>query len=759
MSSARDRYPEYFAERLWDWLPAIHRELDAGPAGEGGGGALRALLAAIGSQAAVARRSQDRLWDDMFVELADDWAVPYIADLVATRLVSSLNLRARRADVAKTIYYRRRKGTPAVLEQLIADMSGWEGKLVEQFRCLGRMRHGLDGPARRGRITGTPEGGWADLRSVRGARLAGDPFDEFHFTPETRRPTAPRGRLGLRGIAVLGFHLYRLRSVEWIGVQPRRVNNLPGARDGYTFDPSGRDVPLFAAPNSERDWAAWQSAAEWALPRPIDCRLLNEAVFEIGAEELAWVLSAAPIASLPLRQAAAADLRKLAGQRFDGAGALTRVLAGLPQAATLTAPGVQAGLLLQALVADCGSAALLADASGLTSQQRAPALALFPLGGAALPRERTRGADLAAWPQPLLAGVDLFVDPARGRFVFDPGATSPLDLRVRYRGGQAGPIGAGALPREIDPTPATVHWQQRSSTPGVPSSGIVEIDDSSSFVAPPDQAAITELTLRAAEGQRPYVELNAPWQLGAAGANRRLVIDGLWIGARGAAALVVAGDWARVELRHVTLDPGGLDAMGALLPPCELVVTGSIDTLAIERSILPALRLQGAAAGVDRIELRDSIVDATRSIGLRAPRAEAVFERCTVIGAAIGALVVDVERLSASDTLIAGRADATDVQSGCFRYSARAPRSRVPHPYASHVIDDLERLFASRRFGDPAYATLQPHAGQALHAGSEKGSEIGAFCSEIGPIKLASLRSKVEEYMPFGRLPATLLEN
>ena len=104
MAIARDRYREYYTERLWDWVPAIHRELDALEAGD----SLRALLSAVASQAAVARRSQDRLWDDMYVELADDWAIPYIAELVATRLVSALNPRARRADVAKTIYYRRR---------------------------------------------------------------------------------------------------------------------------------------------------------------------------------------------------------------------------------------------------------------------------------------------------------------------------------------------------------------------------------------------------------------------------------------------------------------------------------------------------------------------------------------------------------------------------------------------------------------------------------------------------------------------------
>lgn len=156
MPNARDGYREYLAEKLWEWLPAIYREMDA----QQGNGALRALVETLAAQAAVLKRSQDRLWDDAHVELADDWAIPYLAELVGTRLVSALDPRARRVDVAKTIYYRRRKGTLAVLEQLIADMTGWDGKVVEEFRRLARTRHGLDGIAMRGKQTGTPEGGW-----------------------------------------------------------------------------------------------------------------------------------------------------------------------------------------------------------------------------------------------------------------------------------------------------------------------------------------------------------------------------------------------------------------------------------------------------------------------------------------------------------------------------------------------------------------------------------------------------------------------
>jgi hypothetical protein len=436
------------------------------------------------------------------------------------------------------------------------------------------------------------------------------------------------------------------------------------------------------------------------------------------------------------------------------------VLGGLPHAAILTAPGVLAGLFSRALIEESGSAALLPDTAGQAAFGP-PAMQVGFLAAPPVERDRTRGANLDTWPTPVVAGVGLLIDPARGRFLFDTGAGDPNDLRVRYRVGMAAPIGAGALARQIDPTPPDVHWQHRSSAAGTPANGIAELEDSSTFDNPPDQLGVVATTLRAAESQRPYVRLQADWQLTAAGGNRELTIDGLWIGAQAGGNLLLGGDYRRVTIRYCTLDPGGVDAMGGVLPPCELVVTGMIDELVIERSILPSLRLQGSNAGIDHITFSDSIVDASRpgSVGIVAPRSSVAMSRCTVIGSAIGQLCLDVEKLDATDTLIAARADVTDLQSGCFRFSARGPSSRVPHPYASHEIDDLERLFASRRFGDPEYATLSPRAPAALLTGAEAGSEIGAFCSERGPIKFDSLRIKVEEYMPFGRLPAYIMEN
>ena len=277
-NEAHDHFERYFAEKMWVMIPAAFRDDDglAQPPG-----VLRGFIEVLARQAANLRRSMDHQWDDQFIDLCSEWAVPYISELVGTRLVSALNRRGRRVDVAKTIYYRRRKGTPRVLEELIADISGWEGKVVEEFRRLGRMRHGLDprpGPLA-GRLTGTLPGGWADLRKPAGAELADSAFDEFHHSPDFRRP---HGKSGRHGIAKIAFHLFRLAATRMDGVMP-----APGPFPRtFTFDPSGRDMPLFIRrhriDDRERyDWEQWQSAREWELPSPMRCRVLGEEHYRI----------------------------------------------------------------------------------------------------------------------------------------------------------------------------------------------------------------------------------------------------------------------------------------------------------------------------------------------------------------------------------------------------------------------------------------------------------------------------------------------
>src|SRR5690606_15318694 len=157
--SARDGYAQYYAEKLWQLVPEVYRNEDGllpNP------DVLREIVEVIADDAAQVRRSIDRLWEDQHIETCDDWAVPYLADLVGARLVSARDRRGRRIDVANAIYFRRRKGTPDALDTLVRAMSGWDVVLVEGFRRLARTRHRLDPlPVPVGPMTATPPGGTA----------------------------------------------------------------------------------------------------------------------------------------------------------------------------------------------------------------------------------------------------------------------------------------------------------------------------------------------------------------------------------------------------------------------------------------------------------------------------------------------------------------------------------------------------------------------------------------------------------------------
>jgi hypothetical protein len=131
-------------DRLYALLPEMYRDADAGQ-----GFPLRALLRLIGGQVELVRGDIQQLWDNFFAETCQQWAIPYIGDLVSNKALHDIdlapdattaeslftdlagpNLRPispvrTRADVAKTIYYRRRKGTAAMLEELAGDVTGW----------------------------------------------------------------------------------------------------------------------------------------------------------------------------------------------------------------------------------------------------------------------------------------------------------------------------------------------------------------------------------------------------------------------------------------------------------------------------------------------------------------------------------------------------------------------------------------------------------------------------------------------------------
>jgi hypothetical protein len=725
---ARDGYDEYFAEKLWSLVPAVHRHED-GIARRPD--VLRAIVEVIAGQAAIVRRSNDRLWEDQFIELCEDWAVPYIGDLVGTRLVSALNRRGRRVDVARTIHYRRRKGTLVVQEELTRDITGWEGTAVEEFRRLARARHGLDArlTARNsGRHSGTPPGGIADLRSQRAGDLVDGPFDEYHRTPDVRRFRGVEGRYG---IPKLGLHVYRLRTYEVTGVRARPR----GAANRFTVDPSGRELPLFMPPTRPTGDAA-RRPREWEVPGPMECRLLGDAQYEL-TEAIIQGLTG-------LSAAVAAGLRRLRGVRLRDEVTLAELVGAMTGLTGATLDGLLASLRPVALIQDCGKRALLSQGLRITE------------GGNPVPVDQISAANLGA-AIPANARGRLLVDPERGQLAFQ-GSAAATPVLGTYSYGFAADIGAGPYDRHdhVNPAPNKLHQPLPAAAPQLNSAdvlnqGVVEIVDSDTYRTSVTKLAVQDATLQAANQRRPYLQLLSDMIFGTgANANALLTLDGLWVGE---ADLVLRGDYRLVRIRHCTLDPGGVDADGTAVRAVRLVIEANVDRLEIESSIVGSI-VFASGGTADEIAISDSIVDVRGSANLALDMTAGMLEleRVTVFGA------LNAHRLYASEALVTGHVEVTDNQAGCFRFSAAPDGSRLPRPYRSHVLKEYTALFESRVFGRPGYAHLATSAPDALLRGAENGSEMGALSALMDPIKLDSLRTKVDEYLPFGLIPLFIKE-
>jgi len=100
-------------------------------------------LTVIAEQIAGLEDDLAQLYDDQFIETCADWVVPYIGDLLGVRLLHPVSAGTYnpRTYVANTLAYRRRKGTAAMLVQLVHEVTGWQVRLVEFFERLATTQH------------------------------------------------------------------------------------------------------------------------------------------------------------------------------------------------------------------------------------------------------------------------------------------------------------------------------------------------------------------------------------------------------------------------------------------------------------------------------------------------------------------------------------------------------------------------------------------------------------------------------------------
>jgi hypothetical protein len=253
------------ARTLFDLLPAVYRLRDAEIAGRipAEEGPLGALLSVLAEQIAVLEENLEQLYDDQFIETCAPWAVPYIGDLIGYRLLhgKAAGVGSRRAEVAHTIGFRRRKGTASMLEQLARDVTGWNARVVEFFQLLATtqfMNH-----LRPGNLVAP------SLRDVDALEWVGTAFDPIPRTLDVRRIATRRGRYNIPNI---GIFLWRIEAHR---LERSPVTPHPGDATGrrFRFSPLGSDTRLHTRPEVEDEIT--HLAEPINVPAPISRRLMH----------------------------------------------------------------------------------------------------------------------------------------------------------------------------------------------------------------------------------------------------------------------------------------------------------------------------------------------------------------------------------------------------------------------------------------------------------------------------------------------------
>jgi len=236
-----------------------------------GEGRILRQLAGIAEQVNLVEDDIGQLYDNWFIETAEDWAVPYIAELIGYRPVVNTGEAGRvttpegralngylmpRRELANTIRYRRRKGTVSLLELLARDTAAWPARVVEFFKLLSwnqNLNHlHLD------------RAHTVSLRRVRHLGLLDGPFDLVPHTVDVRHISSRR-TAGRYNVPSVGVFVWRLKSYSVTRTPANCAEN--SGPHCHTFSVLGHDTPLFVKPETElRDT---HIAKEMNVPAPI----------------------------------------------------------------------------------------------------------------------------------------------------------------------------------------------------------------------------------------------------------------------------------------------------------------------------------------------------------------------------------------------------------------------------------------------------------------------------------------------------------
>ena len=691
------------------------------------GGLLRALLEAVAGELAVVEDDVQRLYDSWFIETCPEWVVPYIADLVGLiGLPADLGAGtgagvSRRAVVANTVAYRKRKGTVAVVEQVVRDVTGWPTRAVEEYRLLAATTHVNHVHLERPAVGSVRDAASAELESP---RLAGGALTRFAHTGEVRPidPSAAggRGRFGIRGI---GVFVFPTQVHDATGVPARRLT------DAWSVHPLGAQVPLFAVPTTEE--AIEHLATESDLPVPLRPRRLLAALVAaragLAGEDLPIAVSVddgGPLDPQRIRVCGLEDLGTSGGSALTGWQVVVDPVRGLLHPHLDGVPADPSRIHVDhayGAVADVGAGtydrtlghdtALAADpfTGDLDRTDEEPVPVRERVGAQLLVRTGPPAPGVEVSITDALAGVaGGWADPLRGL----AGITQVVSVADSET--YAADL-AIALPAESRLVLVAAHWQGRQLLNGdieAPVPGVYS-----------------------AEGLRPHVlgDLEVTGEGGAS-----LLLDGLVIEGD---VIVKPGDLGSLTLSQCTVAGRVRVGSGAVGANREL-------TVAVRRSVVGSLDLVDT---VPEMLVVDSVVDPALTA---APAAvTAAGAHLEIVGSTLFG-DVGCRWLEVTSSICDGIVTVVDRQVGCARFSYIAPGSRVPRRFrcvpAADATTAISPSYLSTQPGSPFYPSLAPSAPVSIRHGGEFGSEMGVHHHLRRPQRMDAARRLVAPYVPAG---------
>lgn len=776
---------------LYERLPEIYRIKDTEqiPPGQ-----LEAYLGILDAVQQGLYDNIESLYHDLFIETCHDWVVPYLADLLGSSHLSG-DPWTLRADVARTIRHRRRKGTLGAIESLSYALSRWAVHTVE-FRELAAWNQQLNHqrPDRNGAppqpllitenrgISGAVTGGTANLRDPALLSLTSGAFDPFARVVDVKPMVTGASRVNVPNLGIFIWRLgvYTLPSIRPALALNERFEPLPEplpAGDaefvvGFDVHPLGQPMVLFNTHRYDESAEPLDLTHRDAVPGPMPMARLSDDTPTGNPDDYVSLV-------------VYSDLEDLPDAEGDESVGLTLYL---PEALNLV------------------------DSEGQSLW-------------------KFRGANLCAWQHglnPALRAYEIAVDPMHGRLLFgvtDPTGEADVVADGLYASptyGFAGPTGAHPVVRGavtggdmIRVSYSSLVDETGTSHAIADGSGVqealndihlrtspllIQIEDSRIYDL--NLASVTgidtelglnvlrlnaPLHIRAASGQRPVIRLSRPFACrpqdvsDPSVAELDVTLEGLYLtwdhGSAAFAAttpLIARAAVNRLLIDGCTLDPGCHESLDGLRQPVRYALSldnaygfdpaGGEDFDQVPRLVLRH-SICGPIAMDDGYELslEHSIVDAASGRGDDSPALAvhaASGDAETAWGPALSLQGMTcfgrmrVESATGQGGIWVHGLQVHDDQIGCIKHSYfAASGNRLPQFQACVFGDAVMLSFVSEVFGNAAYAQLHLRSDRKILEQGPNNDAMGAFGYLLNSHKWKNIGIRYREFMPVGIRP------